>query len=168
MIIIGIDPGSKITGFGIIKYINRQYTVIDAGTIRPSIKEPLEKRYLHIFNSLDALLQKHKPNYLSVETQFVHKNVQSAIKLGMARGACMIAAAKNNIPVHEYAPTLAKKAVVGKGHATKEQMQRMIRLLLRLDQELCEDISDAFSLALCHIHALHLQNRSIHNIGRMR
>lgn len=159
MIILGVDPGTRITGFGLLHYQNRTPKVLDYGTIRPSQKDPIEMRYYTIFTELDKLIQKFKPVCLSVETQFVNKNVQSAIKLGMARGACLLAAAKNQILVKEYAPTLAKKAVMGKGHASKVQVQKMIQLLLNLKQELSEDISDAFSLAFCHIHALHLENQ---------
>lgn len=158
MIVLGVDPGSRITGYGILNYENRRYDILDHGVITSSSNDALELRYYKIFENLDQLIQKYDVQYLSIETQFVHKNVQSTLKLGMARGAALIAAAKNNIPVHEYAPARAKKAVVGKGSATKQQIQHMIRLLLKLEKELSEDVSDAFSLALCHIHTLHFQS----------
>lgn len=158
MIIIGIDPGSLITGFGIILHENNLSKVLDFGTIKPPPKKPIEKKYFEIFNAIDHLIMKYKPDVLSVETQFVNKNVQSAIKLGMARGACIIAAAKHNIPVSEYAPTRAKKAVVGKGHASKLQVEKMVRLLLNIDDKISEDASDALALALCHAHTSHLGN----------
>lgn len=155
MIVIGVDPGSRITGFAIIEHLSRTSKALCYGTIRPSLKNPLEKRYYEIYSQLDQLITRFKPSCLSVETQFVHKNVQSAIKLGMARGACLIAAAKHDLEVKEYSPTLAKKSIVGKGHASKAQIQRMIQILLHLKEPLCEDSSDACALALCHLHTLH-------------
>ena len=166
MIIIGVDPGTAITGFGIIKWANNSSSVLDYGVIKPPAKAPLEKRYYAIFTALDHLLTKFKPDFLSVETQFVNKNVQSAIKLGMARGACLIVAAKHDIPVHEYAPTVAKKAVVGKGHASKLQVQKMVRVLLKLEAELSEDTSDALALALCHAHSHQYKSKVDSLLGR--
>ncbi|MCH9633624.1 MAG: Crossover junction endodeoxyribonuclease RuvC [Chlamydiae bacterium] len=167
MIILGVDPGTRATGFAVIQHENNRSIALDFGTIKPSPKDPLEKKYYFIFTSLDQLIIKYQPKFVSVETQFVHKNVQSAIKLGMARGACLIAAAKNNISVHEYAPCLVKKAVVGKGHATKLQVQKMVQILLNLDKQkkLDEDASDALALAICHAHAFHM-NTNFQNILR--
>jgi crossover junction endodeoxyribonuclease RuvC len=166
MIIIGIDPGSLITGYGIIQHVNNCSQVLDFGTIRPPQKHPIEQRYYMIYTTLDHLLAKFKPDVLSVETQFVNKNVQSAIKLGMARGSCIIAAAKHQIPVVEYAPTRAKKAVVGKGQASKLQVHKMVRILLNLEDNLSEDAADALALALCHVHAQHLAHRVLNLIQR--
>ncbi len=156
MIILGVDPGTRITGFGIIRSQNSQIQVLDYGTIRPPANAPLAKRYLAIFEALCHLIAKYQPQGLAVETQFVQKNVQSALKLGMARGACLIAAAQADIEVFEYAPTRAKKSVVGKGHASKSQMQKMIRLLLNITEEVQEDAADALAIALCHHHSLSL------------
>ncbi len=154
MIVIGIDPGTRITGFGIVEVLNNQYQVLDYGVICPPVKAPLEKRYLAIHTALRHLLQTFKPQHLAIETQFVDKNVQSAIKLGMARGVCILAAAQEQIDVHEYTPTTTKKAVVGKGHASKRQVQKMIQLLLGMEKEVCEDTADALAIAICHHHAL--------------
>lgn len=156
MIIIGIDPGTRFTGFGLIHFKDGRYEVIDYGVIQPPLKAPLEKRYLAIFTALEHLIQKYKPSHLAIETQFVDKNVQSAIKLGMARGVCLLAAAKAGIFVSEYSPTMTKKAVVGKGHASKKQMQKMVQLLLNLNSEIKEDAADALALAICHFHSLSL------------
>lgn len=156
MIIIGIDPGTRFTGFGLISFKEGRYDVLDYGVIQPPSKAPLEKRYLAIFTALEHLIQKFNPGYLAIETQYVDKNVQSAIKLGMARGVCLLAAAKAGILVSEYSPTMTKKAVVGKGHASKKQMQKMVQLLLNLEQEVKEDAADALALAICHFHSLNL------------
>lgn len=154
-IIIGIDPGTTVTGYGIVSLKNGFYTALDFGCIRPPAKQKLTDRYLIIFNGIEQLIKTYKPDSLAVETQFVQKNVQSALKLGMARGVAIIAAKKNGLPVYEYAPSRAKKAVVGNGNASKSQVQSMIQRLLCLDRlPEPEDAADALALALCHAHSL--------------
>jgi len=150
-IIIGIDPGTRITGYGIIEVTGTAYRPLDYGCIRPPPKLKLSDRYLILFNAIDELLHKYRPHALSVETQYVEKNVQSAIKLGMARGMAIIAAKRHGLPVFEYAPTKAKLSVVGNGKASKEQVQGMVKLLLSLKElPTPEDAADALALALCH------------------
>ena len=151
MIILGIDPGTRITGYGLIRVHNRNFEPIDFGCIRPPPKGKIEERYLIIFEGIDHLLTQHHPEAVAVETQFVHKNVQSALKLGMARGAVILAAARRGIPVFEYAPRKAKLAVVGRGSASKSQVQQMIQMQLKLKSlPEPEDAADALALALCH------------------
>lgn len=150
-IIFGIDPGTRITGYGII-YTN-PIEAIDFGVIRTSSELALEKRYLIIHESLISLIEKYQPSAVSVETQFVKKNAQSAMKLGMARGVIILAATKNHIPIFEYAPKKAKLAVVGTGSASKVQVQKMVQMLLHLKElPTPEDAADALSLAICHAH----------------
>jgi crossover junction endodeoxyribonuclease RuvC len=164
-IILGIDPGSRITGYGVIEYKNHAMTPIDFGTIRPPASLSLEKRYLIIFNGIEELIQKFHPHSIAVENQFVQKNAQSSLKLGMAKGAVLIAAAKNNIELFNYAPKQAKLAVVGNGMASKQQVQKMVQIILHLNQlPTPEDASDALSLAICHAHhsqKIHLLNTRI-------
>lgn len=158
-LIIGIDPGTTVTGYGVIKYDGYQLTPVDYGCIKPPGHLKLSDRYLIIFNGIEELLIKYLPQTLVVETQFVHKNVQSSLKLGMARGIAILAAKKKQIPVFEYSPTKAKKAVVGNGKASKLQVQMMIKHLLKLSA--CptpEDAADALSLAICHAHSLNSIN----------
>jgi len=133
----------------VVSQIN--YRAIDYGCVRPPTKAKLSDRYLILFNAIEELLSKYQPHALSVETQYVEKNVQSALKLGMARGAVIIAAKRQGISVFEYAPTKAKLAVVGNGRASKKQVQGMVKLLLQL-QELPtpEDAADALAIAVCH------------------
>ncbi len=151
-VILGIDPGTRITGFGIIQLLSVP-RVIDYGCIRPPANLPLEKKYLIIFNDIENLIKKYRPSAVAVETQYVKKNVQSAIKLGMARGAVVLAAAKNDIPVYEYAPTQAKLSVVGKGQASKHQVMQMVAMILQLSSPpKPEDAADALAIALCHSH----------------
>ncbi|QLH37617.1 MAG: crossover junction endodeoxyribonuclease RuvC [Parachlamydiaceae bacterium] len=154
VIIIGLDPGTRITGFGIIKVSGNQYQALDYGCIRPPSKDLLTDRYLIIYNALEEIIEKYKPDALVIETQYVKENIQSAIKLGMVRGIAIIVAKSAGIPVFEYAPTKAKLAVVGRGHASKAQVQRMVQVLLRLSQlPEPEDAADALALAICHAHS---------------
>jgi crossover junction endodeoxyribonuclease RuvC len=156
--ILGIDPGTRITGYGVIKIGKPQLEPIDFGCIRPPPKLDAPARYLALFDALEKLLDQYSPNAVAVETQFVYKNVQSAIKLGMARGVVLIAAARRGIPIFEYAPKKAKLAVVGNGGASKEQVQRMVQLLLRLPVlPEPEDAADALALAICHANSLNFK-----------
>lgn len=159
-IILGIDPGTKITGYGILEVIDNSFKALDFGCIRPPYSYSLTKRYFIIFDSIEKIIDKYKPSAIAVETQFVKKNIQSAIKLGMARGAVVIAAEKNNIPIFEYAPRKAKLAVVGNGNASKEQIQKMLKMLLNLTKEPTpEDAADALALAMCHANSLKFKEK---------
>ncbi len=159
-IILGIDPGTLITGFGIIRVHPQTPQVLDYGCIRPPSKLTCYERYLIIFNSIEALIEKHHPDVLAIESQFVYRNPQTAMKLGIARGMALLAAARKQIPIFEYAPKKAKLAVVGTGTASKEQVQRMIQLLLHLPHPPTpEDAADALAIALCHAHTIGVKNR---------
>lgn len=150
-IILGVDPGSCVSGYGIICIQNQAYVPLDYGCIRPPSHFKLSERYLVIFDSIEELIEKYQPNVLVVEMQFMYKNVQSALKLGMAKGVVMIAAKKKGLPVFEYAPTAAKKAVVGNGRASKYQVQGMVQQILNLSfPPQPEDAADALALAICH------------------
>ena len=153
MIIIGVDLG-LCTGWGIISVEGSRYRFIACGTIRPKETLPPEQKYLSILNGLLAQIEKHRPDALAVETQFVDKNVQSAIKLGMARGMAYIAAATHNIPVFDYAPMKVKQAVGGK---SKESVMYMVKLLLNITLEERHDAFDALAIAIAHAH-----NRRMH------
>ena len=154
IIILGVDPGTIVTGYGLIRQTeDGKWEPLDFGCICPPRKLKTHQRYLVIFEGIDYLLDKYRPQAVSVETQFVYKNVQSALKLGMARGSVMIAAAKRGIEVFEYAPTKAKLAVVGNGGASKFQVQKMVQIQLKLSQmPEPTDAADALALALCHAH----------------
>lgn len=154
-IILGIDPGTRRTGYGLIRLNNNQIEPVDFGAIVPPADLAAPQKYLILFNAIEALIQRFQPSALAVETQFVYKNIQSAIKLGMARCAALLAAARSNVPIHEYAPKKAKLAVVGTGNASKEQVQRMVQLLLQLSQPpQPEDAADALALAICHANSI--------------
>ena len=154
-IIMGIDPGTKITGYGILQVEGNNHRALDFGAIQPPYNMPLTKRYYVIFDSIEKLIIKYKPDVVSLETQFVKKHIASAMKIGMARGCAIIAAEKNNVPIFEYAPKKAKLAVVGNGAASKEQVQKMVQLLLNLQKlPTPEDAADALALAICHAHEI--------------
>ncbi len=150
--IIGVDPGTRITGYGIIEAERNSYHHICHGIITPSPKLATEFRYQTIFEELQIILDEYKPEALSVETQFVYKNVDSALKLGMARGVIILAATLKKIPVFEYTPKKTKMAVTGTGAADKAKVQKMIELLLG-EKVVSEDASDALAIAICHAHA---------------
>lgn len=154
-IILGIDPGTRITGYGVIETDLRTHSPLDFGCIRPPTTLSLHERYAVIHEGIEHLLEAYPIEAVSVETQFVSRNAQSAIKLGMAHGVAILAATKRKIPVHEYAPKKAKLAVVGTGSATKQQVQRMMQTLLNL-QEIPqpEDAADALALAIAHANSI--------------
>jgi crossover junction endodeoxyribonuclease RuvC len=164
MIVLGIDPGTRITGYGLICKKGSVLQPIDYGCIRPPPNLPLSERYRILFESIETLIDRHHPDVLSVESQFVLKNAQSAIKLGMAKGMAILAAARRSIPIFEYAPSKAKLAVTGTGQASKWQVQKMIQSLLRLPTAPePEDAADALALAICHLQSegtLSCTNRS--------
>lgn len=156
-LILGIDPGSNCTGFALLQ----GKMPLEYGCIIPQKNLSLPKKYLEIFEAVCYLINKHKPDVMSIETQFVNKNSQSAIKLGMARGACLIAAAKNNIEVFEYAPKKIKLAATGTGSASKHQIAHMLQLMLGLkDPIVPHDAADALAIALCHQQSLNIKKIS--------
>lgn len=159
--ILGIDPGTLLTGYGIIEIDERrQFKALDYGCVRPPASLPLTARYKIIFQAIEELLDLHLPEAIAVETQYIHKNPQSGLKLGMARGVAVLAAALREIPIFEYAPSRAKRAVVGKGNASKIQVQAMIQRLLSLPSlPVPEDAADALALAICHGQAFTLGTR---------
>lgn len=150
MIILGIDPGSRITGYGVIDTSGRSPKYVDSGCIRMNTGEPMAKRLLTIFQGVDHLIALYRPAVLSIEEVFLHKNPQSALKLGQARGVAMCAAAMAELEVFEYAATRIKQTIVGRGHAQKEQVQHMVQSLLKLNKKPQEDAADALAAALTH------------------
>lgn len=151
MIILGIDPGSRITGFGVVKMTGQKVEYVVSGCIRMgdvSLAERLDK----IFCSVTEIIETYKPQQFAIEQVFMGKNVDSALKLGQARGVAIVAAAHLGLPVSEYAARTVKQAVVGKGSATKEQVGHMVQYLLKLPGQPQEDAADALAIAICHAH----------------
>jgi crossover junction endodeoxyribonuclease RuvC len=147
MRIIGLDPGSRITGVGIID----GETLVHAESVRLG-GGPMPERLGQIFSRVQMLIEQFRPDIAAVETVFMSRNPQAAIKLGQARGAAVCAAVSCGLDVHEYAPRAIKQAIVGRGGAGKEQVQHMIRVLLKLAEAPAEDAADALAVALCHLH----------------
>lgn len=147
--ILGIDPGSRITGFGIIDTNNRQVHYIAAGCIRTG-DGALPTRLGIIANAVKQLLEQYRPDEMAIERVFLNKNVDSALKLGQARGAAIAAVVMHEIPVFEYSATQIKQATVGRGLADKTQVQHMVKVLLQLPESPQADAADALACALCH------------------
>lgn len=151
MIILGIDPGTTVTGYGIIKYESNTFTKIDSGVINLPSTKPIPIRLKVIHQEINKIIRLYKPDEFAIETAFYGKNVQSAMKIGYARGVAILAAVLNNIPASEYSPREIKKSVVGRGSATKEQVGFMIKSILVFDQKnMKSDETDALAIALCH------------------
>ncbi|GAB6043711.1 crossover junction endodeoxyribonuclease RuvC [Endothiovibrio diazotrophicus] len=150
--ILGIDPGSRFTGYGIIDVEGPRSGYVVSGCIR--IKEgPLPERLKQIFEGVSEVIEAFSPEQMAVEMVFMHRNADSALKLGQARGAAIVAGVTRGLPVDEYTPQQIKQAVVGGGRAAKEQVQHMVKVLLGLQGELQADAADALGVALCHAHS---------------
>ena len=151
MRILGIDPGSRFTGFGIIEVDGGRVLSIHQGVIKTGSGEFPERLGI-IFSGISDLIDEFRPDEVAVETVFVSKNASSALKLGQARGAAVCAAIAKDLPVAEYSPRSVKQAIVGRGGADKVQVQHMVTVLLQLKEKLAEDAADALAVALCHQH----------------
>jgi crossover junction endodeoxyribonuclease RuvC len=151
MKILGIDPGSRITGFGIIEVVGDRITPLHLGVIKTGAGDFPERLGI-IFNGIRELVKQFHPDQAAVETVFISKNASSALKLGQARGAAICAAISMGVPVSEYSPRSVKQAIVGRGAADKVQVQHMVRVLLQLKETPVEDAADALAVALCHQH----------------
>lgn len=156
--ILGIDPGSLATGYGIIEVDGQNLGYIDSGCIRTG-GGAMGKRLAEIFNAVSGIVDRYTPDEVAVEKAFVHKNADSALKLGQARAAAICGTLPKSLPLFEYTPREVKLAVVGKGGADKEQVQHMMRMLLGLKGKLQADSADALAVAVCHAHSRALSAR---------
>jgi len=151
MLILGIDPGSRITGFGIINSVGGRNEYVASGCIR--IKgEELPERLKQVYAGVDEVIERYCPQEMAIEQVFMAKNADSALKLGQARGVAIVAGANHDLPVHEYAARKVKQAVVGNGGADKSQVQHMVMNILKLPGLPQADAADALAIALCHAH----------------
>ncbi len=160
MIILGIDPGSRITGYGLVKKSTNKTIHLENGAIYCAEAPDFAGRLTLIFNGIQKLIKTFNPEALAIESIFYSKNVQSTIKLGHARGSAIVAASVMGLSVAEYSPLEIKKAVVGYGVASKDQVQKMVKALLNLPQVPEENASDALAAALCHAHSVNFKNLS--------
>jgi crossover junction endodeoxyribonuclease RuvC len=152
MRILGIDPGSRVTGYGVIATNGHEIGFIACGTIRTAADPVFSRRLLTIFQDLCEVITIHRPEVAAVEDMFLDRNPSSALKLGHARGAAVVAALHNNLAVFDYSARKVKQAVAGYGQAEKGQVQHMVRSLLELDQVPSKDAADALAVAICHAH----------------
>jgi crossover junction endodeoxyribonuclease RuvC len=153
MRILGIDPGSETTGWGVIEGDGRRYSLVECGTVcaRPGQKFPA--RLLRIANALEEIIQRHKPDACAIEDGFLATNVKVTLKLGQVRGVAMLVAERAALEIHEYSPRLVKQTVVGHGNAEKFQVQQMVKTLLSLATvPEPHDAADALAVAICHFH----------------
>jgi len=155
MLILGIDPGSAATGYGVLESRSGSLRALAHGTIAPPTKLPFLDRLPYIAAAIEGLIQRITPDVVAIEDVFHSRNSRVALKLGSVRGAALLPILKARLPVFEYAPRLVKKAVTGSGAAEKEQVRRMVIFLLGLGGEhLPLDASDALAVAICHAHSL--------------
>ena len=150
--ILGIDPGSISTGYGIVDSEGQKLQYVICGNIRTS-GAGIAERLTEIYFAIGAIVEEHSPDEVAVERAFMHKNADSALKLGQARAAAICGTLARKLPLHEYSPKEVKQAVVGKGGADKEQVQHMMRVILGLKGELQADSADALAIAVCHAHS---------------
>ena len=154
MIIIGIDPGYAITGYGIIDYSGNRFRVLDYGTITTRAHVPFEQRLLTIYSEIESVLTRFRPEVMAIEELFFSKNATTAIGAAQARGVLILSAAKAGIPVFEYTPMQVKMAVTGYGRADKNQVSRMVKTILCLERvPKKDDTSDALAIAICQAHS---------------
>lgn len=157
MRVIGIDPGSRICGYGIIETCNARggsYSYIASGRIELTAGEPLHVRLREIYESLSEVIRQYRPEEAAIEMIFFAKSVKSALNLGHARGIALLAASASGISIHEYSASEVKKAVVGYGRADKGQILRMVRTILNIKSPLSPDSADALAVSICHLNTL--------------
>jgi crossover junction endodeoxyribonuclease RuvC len=153
--VIGIDPGSRLTGYGVIEVRPRRLTYLASGCIRTA-SGPFAERLAEIYRGVNELIDEHGPHAMAIEEVFLARNPDSALKLGQARGVAIAAGVAHGLPVHEYAARAVKLGVVGTGRASKQQVQHMVRVLLELPGEPQADAADALAIAICHVNTVGL------------
>lgn len=148
--ILGIDPGSRLTGYGIIESDRGELHFVSCGVIKTSQEYPFSNRLNEIFEGINEVIQLHEPSVSAIEDVFVAKNARSALKLGQARGAAVVAMMQNGLRVFDYNPKMVKQAVAGYGQAEKSQVQNMVKMILGLSGSPSSDAADALAVAICH------------------
>jgi crossover junction endodeoxyribonuclease RuvC len=152
MLVLGVDPGSRITGYGLVDKKDNLVSCVEAGVISSPGDVPFYERIHKIYTSMVDIMDRYQPREMAIEDVFFAKNVKSSLKLGHARGAALIAAVNCGVKVFEYTPLEIKKSVVGYGRATKEQIASMVQVILKHPKKFGPDISDALAAAICHLN----------------
>jgi crossover junction endodeoxyribonuclease RuvC len=159
MIILGIDPGTIATGYGVIEAEGDEATYVDCGALTAPARSPIGERLSYIYQSLREVIARFNPDVVAIESPFVAKSVKSALVIGMAQAIATLAAAEAKIPSHEYSPAEVKKRVTDYGVSTKEQVQEMVKLQLNLaEAPQPTDAADALAVALCHLRRMHIES----------
>ncbi len=154
--ILGVDPGSRITGYGVIDCDHGRLQFVACGVIKTDTSLPFANRLNEIFDGINEVVQIHNPVIAAVEDLFLAQNPRSALKLGHARGAAVVAAMQNGLTVYDYSPRSVKQAVAGYGQAEKSQVQHMVKVLLGLSGAPSSDAADALAVAICHANQFHI------------
>lgn len=153
MIILGIDPGYAIVGYGLVDYKNNHFTVLEYGTVKTAADTPFNERLELVYDGIAGVIERYKPVCMAIEKIFYNTNAKTVIDVSQARGVLMLAAQKHALSISEYTPLQVKQSVVGYGRAEKKQVQEMTRLLLNLQKiPRPDDAADALALAICHAH----------------
>lgn len=153
MVILGVDPGYAIVGWGVIEYKANKFRVLDYGAVTTQAKTPFPLRLCDIYNGITDIIKKYTPEYLSMEKLFYNNNAKTVIDVAQARGVIMLAAQQNGINIAEYTPLQVKQSVTGYGRAEKKQVQEMTRIILNLEKiPKPDDTADALAMAICHAH----------------
>ena len=165
MLVLGIDPGYAIVGYGVLNYAQSRFKAIEYGAITTEAGTKFSNRITKIYDGIEYLINKHKPDALAIEKLYFNTNTTTAIDVAQARGVILLAAAKRSVPVYEYTPLQVKQSVVGYGRAQKAQVQQMVTSFLNLKKvPKPDDVADALAVAICHAHANKLE-KTLKNIG---
>lgn len=169
MRILGIDPGSETTGWGVVEGDGRRYGLVECGVIRATAGQKFPSRLLRIADALEDIIQRHHPESCAIEDGFLATNVKVTLKLGQVRGVAMLVAERAALDIHEYSPRLVKQTVVGHGNAEKFQVQQMVKTLLSLTSiPEPHDAADALAVAICHFHHACFANRILASSGKQK
>jgi len=169
MRVLGIDPGSDTTGWGVIEGDGRHYRLLEYGAIRSSQRKKFPTRLLQISNGIEEIIARHRPDACAIEDGFLAANVKVTMKLGQVRGVAMLVAERAKLETYQYSPRLVKQTVVGYGNAEKHQVQEMVRVLLSLKSAPePQDAADALAVAICHFHHAGLTQRILAAEARMK
>jgi crossover junction endodeoxyribonuclease RuvC len=159
MLILGVDPGTAITGYGFVRVEEDRIEMITCGAITTPSDWEMPRRLAHIYSKLAALISQHQPTDAVVEKLFFNKNVRTALSVGQARGVALLAAEQAQLVIHEYTPLQIKQAIAGYGRADKNQIQQMVKMLLQLDfVPQPDDAADALAVAICHAHSARFES----------
>lgn len=167
MRVLGIDPGSETLGWGVVEGQGSRYTLVGFGTIKSDTRQAFSKRLVNIYDGVADLIAEHSPDVMSVEDTFYAVNVGVALKLGQVRGLMLLLAEQRGLAIAEYAPRLVKQTVVGHGNAEKQQVQQMVKILLKMKAvPTPHDAADALAIAICHFHHAGLQEKIKKTLSR--